>query len=68
MSDQVKYLLDETNIPKDWYNIIADLPQPPAPVCIPARCSRSAPPISSRCSHWHVRGMRSTQEPRQDLL
>jgi tryptophan synthase beta chain len=35
MSDQVKYLLDETRIPKDWYNIIADLPRPPAPVLHP---------------------------------
>jgi tryptophan synthase beta chain len=35
MSDQVKYLLDETRIPKDWYNIIADLPRPPEPVLHP---------------------------------
>jgi tryptophan synthase beta chain len=30
MSDQVKYMLDETQIPKSWYNIAADLPAPPA--------------------------------------
>src|SRR5271165_4235659 len=35
MSDTVKYLLDETRIPKDWYNIVADLPRPPAPVLHP---------------------------------
>jgi len=35
MSDQVKYLLDESRIPKDWYNIIADLPRPPEPVLHP---------------------------------
>ncbi|MBS0638855.1 MAG: TrpB-like pyridoxal phosphate-dependent enzyme [Proteobacteria bacterium] len=31
MGETVKYLLDETRIPKEWYNIVADLPQPPAP-------------------------------------
>jgi tryptophan synthase beta chain len=35
MSEQVKYLLDETRIPKDWYNIVADLPRPPEPVLHP---------------------------------
>ncbi len=31
MSDNVKYLLDESKLPKAWYNIAADLPQPPPP-------------------------------------
>ncbi|MCB1489294.1 MAG: TrpB-like pyridoxal-phosphate dependent enzyme, partial [Bauldia sp.] len=31
MSDTVKYLLDESRIPKTWYNIAADLPVPLAP-------------------------------------
>src|SRR5207253_2885376 len=35
MSDTVKYLLDETWLPKDWYNIVADLPRPPEPVLHP---------------------------------
>jgi len=35
MSDSVKYLLDETKIPKHWYNIMADLPSPPPPVLHP---------------------------------
>ena len=35
MSDSVKYLLDETHIPKHWYNIMADLPSPPPPVLHP---------------------------------
>src|ERR1700747_3567513 len=35
MPDTIKYLLDETKLPKDWYNIIADLPRPPAPVLHP---------------------------------
>ncbi len=28
MSDTVKYLLGEEQIPKAWYNIAADLPKP----------------------------------------
>ena len=35
MADTVKYLLDEERIPKDWYNIVADLPRPPDPVLHP---------------------------------
>jgi tryptophan synthase beta chain len=31
----VKYILDETHIPKHWYNIVADLPSPPPPVLHP---------------------------------
>jgi tryptophan synthase beta chain len=36
MSDStVKYLLPETDLPVDWYNIVADLPVPPPPVLHP---------------------------------
>lgn len=35
MSDQYKYLLDESKLPKAWYNINADLPVPPQPVLHP---------------------------------
>jgi predicted alternative tryptophan synthase beta-subunit len=35
MSDTVKYVLAEERIPKAWYNIAADLPQPPPPVLHP---------------------------------
>jgi tryptophan synthase beta chain len=35
MTDTVKYILDETQIPKHWYNIMADLPSPPPPVLHP---------------------------------
>jgi len=36
MSEQIKYLLNETDLPKFWYNINADSPLPPAPVLHPA--------------------------------
>jgi tryptophan synthase beta chain len=35
MSDTIKYLLHEEDIPKFWYNIVADLPEPPTPVLHP---------------------------------
>jgi len=35
MTDSVKYLLDESRIPKHWYNLAADLPKPPPPVLHP---------------------------------
>jgi tryptophan synthase beta chain len=35
MPDTVKYLLDEGRIPKDWYNIVADLPRPLEPALHP---------------------------------
>lgn len=35
MPETIKYLLDETRIPKFWYNIAADLPEPLAPVLHP---------------------------------
>jgi tryptophan synthase beta chain len=34
-SDRYKYLLDESRLPKAWYNINADLPVPPEPVLHP---------------------------------
>ena len=35
MSDTVKYVLEENRMPKNWYNIAADLPEPLAPVMHP---------------------------------
>ena len=35
MKDATKYLLDESRIPRAWYNILADLPSPPPPVLHP---------------------------------
>ena len=29
MPEQIKYLLDEEQIPQSWYNLSADLPEPP---------------------------------------
>jgi tryptophan synthase beta chain len=35
MNDTIKYVLDESAIPKSWYNIQADLPKPLPPVLHP---------------------------------
>ncbi|MDH5507337.1 MAG: TrpB-like pyridoxal phosphate-dependent enzyme [Anaerolineae bacterium] len=35
MSEQTKFLLNENDLPKQWYNINADSPVPPAPVLHP---------------------------------
>jgi tryptophan synthase beta chain len=35
MSEHVKYLLDEAQLPRRWYNIAADLPSAPPPVLHP---------------------------------
>ena len=37
MPDKIhtKFLLDETEMPRAWYNIMADMPNPPAPVLHP---------------------------------
>lgn len=35
MSSQTRYLLNETDLPRFWYNINADMPVPPTPVLNP---------------------------------
>ena len=35
MTDSIKNFLPESEMPKSWYNIAADLPQPPPPVLHP---------------------------------
>jgi len=35
MTEQTKFLLDESKLPKAWYNINADMPVPPQPVLHP---------------------------------
>jgi len=41
MADTIKYLLSEEQIPKSWYNIMADLPSPPPPPLHPGTLFRS---------------------------
>lgn len=52
MTDTVKYLLSEADLPKQWYNIAADLPEPPTPPLNPGTGQPLAPselePLFSR--------------------
>lgn len=43
MSGQVKFVLDETQIPKFWYNLTADLPVPLPPVLHPGTKKPAGP-------------------------
>ncbi len=43
MADQIKFLLNETDIPTSWYNIAADLPHPPPSVLHPGTFQPIAP-------------------------
>lgn len=47
MSDQTKFLLDESRLPKAWYNINADLPFPPQPVLHPGTLEPVTPDFLS---------------------
>ena len=49
---QTKFVLDESRIPRAWYNIVADLPVAAARRSIRARCSRSGRPTWRRSSRW----------------
>ena len=35
MTEQTRFLLNETDIPRFWYNVLADSPVAPAPVLNP---------------------------------
>jgi tryptophan synthase beta chain len=52
MTESVKYPLDESRMPKSWYNLMADLPAPPPPVLHPGtlqpdRSRRSGAAVSA---------------------
>jgi len=49
MADSIKYVLEESRIPRDWYNLLSDLPVPPHPFCIRERSRRSGPTTWRRC-------------------
>src|SRR5450756_2056273 len=47
MSEQHKYILDESKLPKAWYNINADMPVPPQPVLHPGTLEPVTPDFLS---------------------
>ena len=53
MDHQVKYLLDESELPRQWYNVHPRPAVAPAPAAAPGHPrSRSAPTTWPRCSRW----------------
>ena len=52
MSETIKYLLSEEQMPKDWYNLAADLPVPLPAVLHPGTMQPVGPTTSPRCSRW----------------
>ena len=47
MSDQTRFLLNETDLPKFWYNVQADSPVPPTPVLHPGTLEPVTPDFLS---------------------
>ena len=52
MSETVKYLFEESRLPKQWYNLVADLPRPPPGAAPRHAAAGRARRISRRCSRW----------------
>ena len=51
MTEPTKILLDESELPTHWYNIIPDLPAPPPPVLHPGTLEPVGPDdLMRRCS------------------
>ncbi len=66
MSDQIKYLLDEEKIPKSWYNIQADLPEPAPPVLNPGTqqpIGPAAPALEDQHHHAAQQPLFRTGQP-----
>ena len=64
---QHKFILDETEMPTAWYNIVPDLPHLRPRPCTRARWSRPAPTTSPRCSRWTSSSRRSSTERYIDI-
>ena len=54
MGEQTKYLLDESRIPKRWYNIQADLPKPLPAVLHPGTKKPIGPDDLAPVSYTHL--------------
>lgn len=47
MSEQTRFLLNESDLPKSWYNVMADSPVPPTPVLHPGTLEPVTPDFLS---------------------
>ena len=62
MSDSIKYLLTEDRMPKAWYNLMADLPEPPPAVLHPGTGQPVGPDDLSPLFPMALIGQEVTQE------
>ncbi len=53
MSEQTRFLLNQSDLPKSWYNIAADSPVAPTPVLHPGTLEPVTPDFLSVCSRWN---------------
>ncbi|MBV9543169.1 MAG: TrpB-like pyridoxal phosphate-dependent enzyme [Chloroflexi bacterium] len=60
---QTKFLLDESEIPTHWYNIVSDLPRPPAPVLHPGTGQPVGPADLAPLFPMALIGQEVSQEP-----
>jgi tryptophan synthase beta chain len=44
--------LSESEMPTQWYNLVADLPTPPPPALHPGTHQPAGPTTSHPCSRW----------------
>jgi tryptophan synthase beta chain len=64
---RTKILLDESDIPTHWYNIICDLPRPPAPVLHPGTGQPVGPADLAPLFPMALIGQEVSQEPRIEI-
>jgi len=53
MDRQVKYVLQESEMPREWYNVIADLPSPPPPPLHPGTRQPVGPDAGEKADALH---------------
>jgi tryptophan synthase beta chain len=66
-SDATKIMLDERDIPTHWYNIVSDLPRPPAPVLHPGTGQPIGPADLAPLFPMALIGQEVSQEPRIEI-
>ena len=52
MTERTKFILDESQIPAQWYNVVPDLPAPPPPPLHPGTLQPVGRTTWRRCSRW----------------
>ena len=62
MTDSIKYLLTEDRLPKAWYNLMADLPEPPPAVLHPGTGNPVGPDDLAPLFPMALIGQEVTQE------